>query len=169
MAATATAASQKVLVFVYGTLKRSFPNHALFMKEGTRFLATAVTTEKFPLVTLGDYHIPFLLDLPGQGFNVAGELFEVQANLLSTLDRLELTSERLYKRKNIVVKCSHVPENFDPIEAGSSDYLAYTYFKDSVQEQTVQNSSMLEVYPLPKSYSKASTRVPNWVELYKQL
>lgn len=61
---------QKYRVFVYGTLKRGQPNHYL-MKDATngeaKFISTAKTTTKFPLIIATRYNIPFLLDYPSVG------------------------------------------------------------------------------------------------------
>lgn len=57
-------------VFVYGTLKSGQPNHFLMqdVKNGVaKFVSSAVTTEKFPLVVATRYNIPFLLNKPGTG------------------------------------------------------------------------------------------------------
>lgn len=62
--------SNLIRVFVYGTLKSGQPNHFLMqdVKNGvSRFIAKAVTTEKFPLVVATRYNIPFLLNKPGTG------------------------------------------------------------------------------------------------------
>lgn len=62
--------SNLIRVFVYGTLKSGQPNHFLMqdVKNGvSKFIAKAVTTEKFPLVVATRYNIPFLLNKPGTG------------------------------------------------------------------------------------------------------
>ncbi|XP_061620819.1 gamma-glutamylaminecyclotransferase-like [Phyllopteryx taeniolatus] len=79
-------------LFVYGTLKGGQPNHYCMLDKSigaAQLLATAVTTEKFPLVIAGEYNIPFLLNLPGQGHRVHGELYRVDERLLNFLDVLE--------------------------------------------------------------------------------
>ncbi|XP_077430276.1 gamma-glutamylaminecyclotransferase-like [Vanacampus margaritifer] len=87
-------------VFVYGTLKRGQPNHFRMLNESVgaaRLLASAVTTERFPLVIAGEYNIPFLLNLPGQGHKVHGELYRVDERLLNFLDGFEQTPT-MYQR-----------------------------------------------------------------------
>lgn len=67
------------VIFTYGTLKRGwFSNHGL-MQEKIRsgdasFLGTAHTCDPLPLVC-GPYHVPFLLNFPGAGQHVRGELY----------------------------------------------------------------------------------------------
>lgn len=79
-------------VFVYGTLKKGEPNHHWLtdIKNGAAsFVAKATTDSKYPLVIATRYNIPFLLDRPGDGYNVAGEIYEVDDKMLSNLDILE--------------------------------------------------------------------------------
>ncbi|KAK2856999.1 hypothetical protein Q5P01_005734 [Channa striata] len=79
-------------VFVYGTLKKGQPNQHQMLNStnGTaKFLASALTTEKYPLVIAGKYNIPFLLNLPGQGRRVHGEIYEVDNKMLEFLDDFE--------------------------------------------------------------------------------
>ena len=70
-------------IFTYGTLLTGEPNHPVL--RGSRCLGAAYTPPRFTLVDLGAY--PGLL---AQGTsNVVGELFEVDAEVLDALDRLE--------------------------------------------------------------------------------
>uniref|UniRef100_A0A4W6DHR1 Gamma-glutamylaminecyclotransferase n=2 Tax=Lates calcarifer TaxID=8187 RepID=A0A4W6DHR1_LATCA len=79
-------------VFVYGTLKKGQPNY-FRMFDGTNgkaeFLASAFTTDKYPLVIAGKYNIPFLLKIPGQGHRVHGEIYKVDDRMLRFLDDFE--------------------------------------------------------------------------------
>ncbi|XP_037088268.1 gamma-glutamylaminecyclotransferase-like [Pollicipes pollicipes] len=80
------------LVFVYGTLKAGEPNHRLLMDEQTglaRLVAPAVTERRLPLVIASRYNIPYLVDAPGQGHRVRGELYAVDVAKLAWLDRFE--------------------------------------------------------------------------------
>ncbi|KAH8416132.1 hypothetical protein KR222_008877 [Zaprionus bogoriensis] len=79
-------------VFVYGTLKRGEPNHHwLTSKENgvSRFVSAGETALKFPLVIGTRYNIPFLLDKPGVGHHVQGEIYEVDDSMFARLDVLE--------------------------------------------------------------------------------
>ncbi|XP_017768517.1 PREDICTED: gamma-glutamylaminecyclotransferase C isoform X2 [Nicrophorus vespilloides] len=90
--AASVAASKLYKVFVYGTLKRGEPNHECFSKckDGYhKFLCEAETVEKYPLIIGTRFNIPFLLHNPGKGFNVMGEVYEVDERVLADLDELE--------------------------------------------------------------------------------
>lgn len=79
-------------VFVYGTLKKGQPNYFRMLdatKGKAEFLGSALTTEKFPLVIAGKYNIPFLLNIPGQGHRVHGEIYRVDGQMLEFLDEFE--------------------------------------------------------------------------------
>lgn len=75
------------LVFIYGTLKQGFPNHHL--NQGTRVEGDFVTVQKYPLYLVGKRHSPWLLNSPGAGEQVFGELYRVDTKVLGALDILE--------------------------------------------------------------------------------
>uniref|UniRef100_A0A1B0D710 Gamma-glutamylcyclotransferase family protein n=1 Tax=Phlebotomus papatasi TaxID=29031 RepID=A0A1B0D710_PHLPP len=86
----ARSALQKL--FVYGTLKRGEPNHYWFKKSSNgyaKFVCKAATTKKMPLVIATRYNIPFLLDKPGHGNYVAGEIYEVDDRMMEKIENLE--------------------------------------------------------------------------------
>ena len=59
-----------MLVFVYGTLKRGFPNHYLIEDEKygkAEFVSNGVTTDRYPLVVATTFGIPAMLSKPGDG------------------------------------------------------------------------------------------------------
>lgn len=101
------------LVFVYGTLKRGFPNHH-FM-EGATFLGMARTVDAYPLVLGGDWFTPNLMPEPGEGYRVIGEVWRVPAALMPALDELESVHlPNGYRRATIpLVYC----ENSEPVHA----------------------------------------------------
>ncbi|KAF8762387.1 hypothetical protein HU200_009567 [Digitaria exilis] len=98
--------SHRTLVFTYGTLKRGFSNHPLvqeLVQSGdASFVGAAVTASRLPLVC-GPYRVPFLLNLPGEGDRVAGELYAVTPRGLARLDDLEGVSRAHYERLPIAV------------------------------------------------------------------
>lgn len=79
-------------VFVYGTLKKGQPNYYRMLDGANgkaEFLASARTVQKYPLVIASKHNIPFLLNLPGQGHRVQGEVYEVDDRMLKFLDDFE--------------------------------------------------------------------------------
>ncbi|ALC42360.1 CG2811, partial [Drosophila busckii] len=89
---SASLSHQLKRVFVYGTLKRNEPNHHwLTNKENgvSRFVAKGSTLIKFPLVIGTRYNIPFLLNKPGVGHHIEGEIYDVDELMFSKLDELE--------------------------------------------------------------------------------
>lgn len=76
-------------IFVYGTLKRGFPNHGLM--QGARFIAEALTAEHYPMVVQGQTYSPVIFPEPGTGHRIVGELWEVDDAQLAALDELEST------------------------------------------------------------------------------
>lgn len=79
-------------IFVYGTLKRGQPNHYRMLDSANgqaSFLSSARTLHKFPLIISGPYNVPFLLDAPGRGHRIQGELYSVDERMLAFLDDFE--------------------------------------------------------------------------------
>ena len=101
---TTTIPAKTTIVFTYGTLKRGFSNHVLMqdlIRSGdASFKGVYQTLEKYPLVC-GPYRVPFLLNKPGSGQRVTGELYAVSPRGLSRLDELEGTSRGHYVRQPI--------------------------------------------------------------------
>ena len=77
-------------VFIYGTLKRGFPSHSAGT-ENIPSIGHFRTVEAFPLVVGGKWSSPYLIDEPGEGYCIFGEVFEVDDQGLEKLDRMEGT------------------------------------------------------------------------------
>jgi gamma-glutamylaminecyclotransferase len=75
------------LVFVFGTLKAGFPNFAV--NRGRRVGGVFRTVQPHPLVLMGERCVPWMIDAPGSGECVAGEVYEVDAAALAAMDELE--------------------------------------------------------------------------------
>lgn len=78
------------LVFVYGTLKEGFPNH--FRNKGRRVGASYRTRLPFPLYVVrlaNEVRAPWLVNAPGQGLQVSGQVFEVDSETLLAMDAFE--------------------------------------------------------------------------------
>uniref|UniRef100_A0A0K8TM85 Gamma-glutamylcyclotransferase family protein n=1 Tax=Tabanus bromius TaxID=304241 RepID=A0A0K8TM85_TABBR len=88
-------------LFVYGALKYGQPNHSILANPGNGYAklwCNATTTQKMPLVIATRYNIPFLINKPGIGNYVTGEIYEIDDKMLNCLDNLEDCQE-IYKRE----------------------------------------------------------------------
>jgi gamma-glutamylcyclotransferase (GGCT)/AIG2-like uncharacterized protein YtfP len=85
-------------LFLYGTLKRGARNHH-YLGGGT-FLGVATTMPAYRLYDLGPY--PALVEEPGTGIAVSGELWEVLAALVMELDSFEGVPT-LFERRSITL------------------------------------------------------------------
>ncbi len=111
----------ETLVFVYGTLKSGFPNHAHFLSDA-RHMGDFQTVKPYPLVLIGNRCSPCLIDRPGAGKVVRGEVYAVDIATLAALDRLErTTAPDGYHRRTIAVE-----PVAEPKETG---WMAHTYLK----------------------------------------
>ena len=105
------------LVFVYGTLKRGYTNHARYLSVaeahgGAQLLhACATTTEPFALVVRPKHMPPatcgpVLMECKDDtGIRITGEVYEVSAACLEALDLLEGVRNGYYYQRavNVVV------------------------------------------------------------------
>ncbi|MGC3984743.1 MAG: gamma-glutamylcyclotransferase family protein [Pseudorhodoferax sp.] len=99
------------LVFVYGTLKQGFPN---FVRNTGRRVGGAYRTQQpYPLYVVqlpNEDRAPWLVDLPGEGLQVAGEVFAVDAALLAAMDAFEEVGRPGgYVRAEIAVEALDAP------------------------------------------------------------
>ncbi|KAI5942990.1 Gamma-glutamylaminecyclotransferase [Manis javanica] len=90
-------------VFVYGTLKTGQPNHKV-LRDGANgraaFRGQGRTLEPHPLVIAGEHNIPWLLNLPGRGLRVLGEIYAVDERMLRFLDEFEGCPD-MYQRTRV--------------------------------------------------------------------
>jgi gamma-glutamylaminecyclotransferase len=125
------------LVFVFGTLKQGFPNFAV--NQGRRVGSAFRTLERHPLLLVGERHVPWLIDSPGLGERVAGELYEVNAAALAAMDELEgVGRPDGYHRKGLRVQAATPGDD--------AVVLAHVYMKraDQVVEANVQIGPLAE-------------------------
>lgn len=103
----AEGADKTTIIFTYGTLKRGFSNHVLLQDMiaagDASFLGVYQTIDRLPLVC-GPYRVPFLLNFPGAGEQVRGELYAVSARGLTRMDELEGITRCHYERLPIKVR-----------------------------------------------------------------
>ena len=78
------------LLFVYGSLKEGFPN--FHVNKGQRLPGVYRTVHEHPFY-LADGVLPCLLNAPGRGHQVIGQLFEVSDAELAAMDKLERVGE----------------------------------------------------------------------------
>lgn len=91
------------LIFVFGTLKEGFRN--FHVNQGRRVGGDVVTVQPHPLYVIGPRCLPWLLDRPGEGLPVVGQLFEVDDTTLAAMDRLERVDDPWwYVRRRIAVR-----------------------------------------------------------------
>lgn len=106
-------------VFVYGTLKQGFPN--FHVNRGRRVPGEFVTRAAYPLYVVGDIRVPWLVERPGSGHRVAGELYRVDAEALALMDALEQVDEPgWYRRVAIEVEARGA--------SGGETVKAFVYF-----------------------------------------
>ncbi|MCP3666630.1 MAG: gamma-glutamylcyclotransferase [Gammaproteobacteria bacterium] len=123
------------LVFVFGTLKRNFPNSHL--NQGEQLPGDFRTLKPYPLYLVGDRCSPWMVNSPDQGFQVKGELYSIDKNALRALDRLERVSEDDgYKRETIMIE--EITHD-QPLEA-------FIYLKQSYDLDTKQ----IKLGPIPE-------------------
>ena len=114
-------------IFVYGTLKQDHRN--AHINQGVRVPGHFVTVERYPLYLIGPMVLPWLLDRPGQGEPVVGELYEVDDAALARMDVLErLTEPDWYTRAEIAVRRRGDPQA--PVQR------AWVYFGSAARVQT---------------------------------
>ncbi|KAB1215963.1 hypothetical protein CJ030_MR4G023637 [Morella rubra] len=127
------------LIFTYGTLKHGFPNYplmeSLIQRNDAVFLGPHVTLRSYPLVC-GPHGIPFLINLPGSGHRITGELYSVSTCGLARLEELEGTALGHYERLPIQVVSSgnaNAEDGIVPMEAEA--YYAHRSFGESLWER----------------------------------
>ncbi|MBL4756462.1 MAG: gamma-glutamylcyclotransferase [Rhizobiales bacterium] len=133
-------------LFVYGTLKRGFHNfdseRAGNVREGKFH-----TMERFPLHITGKWRSPVLINEPGQGHKVAGEIHDVTIEQLIWLDEFEST---------------HLSSGYDRIKIYISGedgalFKADAYVKPRARIDIIHGEP-LEIYPQDADYILPSER-----------
>jgi gamma-glutamylaminecyclotransferase len=114
-------APQTHRVFVYGTLRRGFSNHALLATS--RFAGEAATLRTYWMITTGPF--PVLLDDVPADFGVvplavAGEIYHVDDATMAQLDRLEREGIAYDRKVTEVFEAGHKVEAY--IYIGVADY-----------------------------------------------
>jgi gamma-glutamylaminecyclotransferase len=134
-------------VFVYGTLKKGFPNHQTGM-AGAVYVGRVRTIVAFPLVVGGRWFSPSLIDELGVGHRVFGELYEVGDQKLELLDSMEGT-QHPHGYRRITVKLVNLRRG--------DECDAWTYVKDRKVIDGIHSDPLGE-YILDSRYVGSSER-----------
>lgn len=112
-------------LFVYGSLKRSFTAHEVYLaKHNPHFIRECKTTP--------DYHLYKVSWFPGmakgseKGEGVTGELYEIDEKCLVDLDIYESVASGLFRREEIIL-------------ANGTEAVAYLYNRDVLENQLIEN------------------------------
>ena len=103
--------STGTLLFLYGTLKRGYSNHAYL--AGQEFLGEARTPPGFQLYDLNGYPGMVVESAP-PAEGVSGEVWRIDPPTLEQLDQLEGLAEGLYRRERVPLL---PPFHDHPVEA----------------------------------------------------
>ncbi len=87
-------------LFVFGTLKEGFRNHPV--NRGIRTPGVFETVQPYPLYIVGERRLPWLLDRPGQGLPVRGEVYTVSDAALQAMDALERVQDPGWYERRVV-------------------------------------------------------------------
>lgn len=135
-------------VFVYGTLKTNFHNNYLMkMKENgsCRFIGNAATAEKWPLVVLTSFNLPFLLNAKEKGDNVKGEVYKIDDCMLGFLDDFE-DHPHLYQRQQIkvVIDSNAIVKESNQIVDGDFPSHCWCYMFNNYNQEHLDKPSFKE-------------------------
>jgi gamma-glutamylaminecyclotransferase len=129
----------KHLIFVYGTLKKGFPNHDRYMQSAEK-VGNYRTVENYPLVLIGQRYVPCMINAPGEGEHIEGELYEVDDDCLKRLDALErIKKPDGYRRLKICLKSV---EKYNAVSLEAHAYLISPKFAKD------RRSDYLKIYRL---------------------
>jgi gamma-glutamylaminecyclotransferase len=124
-------------VFVYGTLKRGYPNNPLL--EGSEFLGEAVTVPTYKMV---ETSFPVIMPDPS-GKPVAGEIYTVDDATLARLDQLEREG-RSYDR--VMIEATLPLSNGEPTQAfiyvGREDRFGEMFARGPLYEQANERGEL---------------------------
>lgn len=124
-------------VFVYGTLKEGFANFGI--NAGRRVPGTFRTALRYPLYIVGAIQVPWLVNQPGSGEQVLGQVFEIDDAVLADMDRLERVDEPgWYTRTPIEVQA------IDQADAAPRQVFVYFGAAERVAADTVHAGPLSE-------------------------
>lgn len=154
----------KHTIFVYGTLKRGYPNAHIGMPQAT-YRGEHITIDRYPLVIGGPWFTPYLINEPGNGCQVTGEVYEIGDTALRDVDELESVHlPNGYRRIKIAVR---------PIQAGGTaitngsathdgtNMMAWTYLRERNTINGIHDGphdGPMSTYPLDPRYVPGPNR-----------
>uniref|UniRef100_A0A672K670 Gamma-glutamylaminecyclotransferase n=1 Tax=Sinocyclocheilus grahami TaxID=75366 RepID=A0A672K670_SINGR len=122
------------------TLKKGQPNHSIINNTANgqaEFLAHARTVQQYPLVIATSNNYPFLLNVPGTGQRVRGEIYCVDQKMLDFLDKFEECPE-LYQRIKVQLEVQDGDgEGENTLKPGSFEE-AFMYSTDTYEPEWLQ-------------------------------
>lgn len=113
-------------IFVYGTLKEGFPN--FHFNPGRRVPGTYRTRQPLPfyVVQLRDEdRAPWLVNQPGCGVQVAGQVFEVDAATLQAMD--------VFEEVGLPTGYARVAVELEAVDEAGTVLHAHVYMKEKHQ------------------------------------
>ncbi|KAM6586457.1 hypothetical protein CsatA_009062 [Cannabis sativa] len=149
------------LIFTYGTLKQGFSNHVLLQDLITTgdalFIGNYKTHLNYPLVC-GPYRVPFLINLPGSGQKVIGELYAVSSSGLSRLDELEGITRSHYQRLPIQLSpLDHQDDDGVVLTAGEA-YFAHSSYAGKLWNKNGRQGLVGYTEEVARGYVKRKDR-----------
>jgi gamma-glutamylcyclotransferase (GGCT)/AIG2-like uncharacterized protein YtfP len=129
----------KMYLFVYGSLRRGFPNH--FLLEKSIYIGTYSTVDKYYMIGQVSKSFPYVLaetEFEGQpSAHIIGELYDIDADVLKNLDDLEGHPD-FYTRR--LVRATD--------ELGNNIYSAYVYILENPEIiRGLKNNDRFELVP----------------------
>lgn len=118
----------KTLVAVYGTLRKGCHNYETFLADSL-YIGNGETNNRYPLII---QDLPYVMDKPNKGFNIVVDIFAVDKETLSHLDRLE-GHPNWYVRKKVDVSLSD-----------GSILKTWLYFNDTIEDSGEYHKGYLE-------------------------
>ncbi|KAL3374131.1 hypothetical protein AABB24_005881 [Solanum stoloniferum] len=149
------------IIFTYGTLKRGFSNHVLLQDMiaagDASFLGVYPTVDRLPLVC-GPYRVPFLLNFPGSGEHVRGELYAVSARGLIRMDELEGITRAHYEKLPIKIRADEESESESGKTMEVEAYYAHRNYAEALWKRNGEKGFRCYTEKEAKGYVKRKDR-----------
>jgi len=117
------------------------------------FLCNAITKQRFPLVVKPPWYTPFLINSPGTGHRIAGEVYQIEDKTLQELDIFE----------KVPAYYLRIPIELDEIEEGIK-LSAFAYFKTEVTADLFE-LPMMSSYQDDRYVPRSKRNLPEYVHV----